>query len=278
MILKPHVNITGTGPNLALIHGWGLHGGIWNTLLPQLEKKFTIYNIDLPGFGRSAVHDGLYNLDYLVESVAVVIPDSCYLLGWSLGGLVATGLALKRPNCIKKLITVASNPSFVADEQWQYGMQANALKSFMKDLEQDYEGTVLRFLGVQTMGSATQKEDLKQLKASVFTHGQPAPKALRGGLQILYETNLIDQLKQLTMPLLGLYGRFDSLVPAKVASDVTQHLPKSEVIIYRQSAHAPFLSARDAFIRDVTAFLFGSQEELALFKSNGWHKGALDGP
>ena len=51
MLLEPYVSITGSGPALVLLHGWGLHGGIWQTLLPQLEKHYTVHNVDLPGFG-----------------------------------------------------------------------------------------------------------------------------------------------------------------------------------------------------------------------------------
>lgn len=260
MKLKPFVNVTGSGDSLVLIHGWGLHGGIWETILPALEEQFSVYNIDLPGFGYSAVHNGEYTFDYLVESVESVLPDvdsdkPFYLMGWSLGGLVATALALRNPDKISKLITVASNPSFVADESWLYGMKAKILDSFINYLEEDYEGTLIRFLSIQTMGSATQKEDIKRLRESVFIHGQPSKKALYGGLRILRDVNLVSQLGELKMPVLGLYGKLDSLVPVTVADDIESHIPHCKTIIYKNSAHAPFLSASEAFVKDVRDFL-----------------------
>lgn len=254
MNLQPYVFKSGSGPNLVLIHGWGLHGGIWETVLPQLEAHFTVYNIDLPGFGRSPVHNGDYSLDYLVETVSEVIPEQSLVIGWSLGGLIATGIALDKPHKVKRLITVASNPSFVATKDWKHGMQADVLESFIDYLEEDYETTLIRFLGIQTMGSATQKEDIKKLKVAVFMHGQPSKKALRGGLEILHDMNLVGRLGELKQPLLRMYGRLDSLVPAKVAQDITKHLPDSETIIYRKAAHAPFLSAADDFVADVKSF------------------------
>ncbi|MGX5173107.1 pimeloyl-ACP methyl ester esterase BioH [Aliikangiella sp. IMCC44653] len=259
MKLKPFCKQSGSGPKLVLLHGWGLHGGIWETVLPQLEANFEVFNIDLPGFGYSPVYNGEYTLEYLVESVAAVIPEDCYLLGWSLGGLVATGIALKYPQKIKKLITVASNPSFVATPEWRFGMQAETLESFIAFLEEDYEGTLIKFLGIQTMGSATQKEDIKRLKETVFIHGQPSKKALRGGLQILHDINLVEQLKALKMPILRLYGRLDSLVPAKVVADVAEHIPNSPSKIYRRAAHAPFLSVPQEFCDDVSGFLIHDQ-------------------
>lgn len=264
MNLKPFVSISGSGPILVLLHGWGLHGGIWQTVLPALEENFTVYNIDLPGFGYSAVHNGEYTLDYLVESIVSILPQNeadapCYLMGWSLGGLVAMSLAIRYPEKISKLIIVASNPNFVAGDNWRYGMQAQTLASFINYLEEDYEGTLIRFLTIQTMGSTTQRDDIKKLKEIVFIHGQPSKKALRGGLQIFHDVNLVPQLAELKMPVLTLYGRLDSLVPAKVSADVEEYIPHCQTITYRKSAHAPFLSASSTFVGDVTNFLLANE-------------------
>ncbi len=254
MTLKPFVNISGQGSAIALLHGWGLHGGIWETLVPKLAENYTVHNIDLPGFGYSPVYNGDYNLDYLVDSVADVLPEECVLLGWSLGGLVATKLAINYPEKIKKLITVSSNPSFVANDNWQ-GMKLDVLESFIGYLEEDYEGTLIRFLGIQTMGSKTQKDDLKMLKDTVFIHGQPSKKALRGGLQILKDNDLTEQLKQIKIPMLRLYGRLDALVPNKVCAAVDSLHQLSESKVYRKSAHAPFLSQFDEFYADLSQFI-----------------------
>ncbi len=264
MSIKPFVKQSGNGPALALIHGWGLHGGIWETILPRLEQQFTIYNIDLPGFGYSPVHNGDYTLDYLAESVAEILPEKCALLGWSLGGMVATKIALSHTQKVDKLITVASNPCFVAkttssasDSQNWPGMKPEVLASFIDYLEEDFEGTLIRFLGIQTMGSATQKADIKLLKDTVFIHGQPSKKALRGGLQILNNEDLSVDLHQLACPVFRLYGHLDALVPKKVAAAVEQLLPESESKTYRKSAHAPFLSHGEEFVNDICRFLCG---------------------
>ena len=255
MQLKPYCEISGQGPALALLHGWGLHGGIWQTILPALEKHFTVYNIDLPGFGRSGVYNGDYTLDYLAESVQSVLPEKCYLLGWSLGGVVATRLTLDYPDQVEKLILVCANPSFVSRDDWKLGMKMEVLNSFIDFLEEDYEGTLIRFLGIQTMGSATQKEDIKLLKEAVFLHGQPAKKALRGGLDIFHDINLTPELHNINQPVLSFYGRLDSMVSSKSAEALTQYFKDFRSVVYHKSAHAPFLSDSQRFVDDVCAFL-----------------------
>ncbi len=242
-------------PNLVLIHGWGLHGGIWETLIPQLETCYTVYNIDLPGFGRSPVSNGTYDLDYLVESVVSVLPEKCNILGWSMGGLVATKVALQYPDKIQSLITVASSPCFLASQTNPNGLNNSVLDTFIQYLSEDFRGTLIKFLSIQTMGSKTQKEDIQRLKETVFLHGTPAEKALAGGLNILKESNLSDGLKSLKMPLLRVYGKLDTLVPARSITSIDKLVPNSEKALFLKSGHSPFLSQTSEFIDCINRFI-----------------------
>ncbi|MGB0495739.1 MAG: pimeloyl-ACP methyl ester esterase BioH [Kangiellaceae bacterium] len=241
-------------PKLALIHGWGLHGGIWETLISKLESQYQVYNIDLPGFGRSPIANGDYNLEYLVESVVSVLPEKCHIIGWSMGGLVATATALKYPERIDKLVTVASSPCFVETERNPHGMNKTILDTFIQYLSEDFRGTLIKFLSIQTMGSKTQKADIQRLKETVFLHGVPAEKALAGGLSILKNTDLSEQLNDLKMPLLRIYGKLDTLVPRRSISYVDKLVPSSEKIIFSKSGHSPFLSQTFEFIDSVSKF------------------------
>ncbi len=262
---KPHVQITGKGPNLVLLHGWGLHGGIWQTVLPRLEQYFTVHNVDFPGFGKSKFDNKdcelVYDIRYLIETIAQILPERCYLMGWSLGGTVATALAGKFSGKIEKLITVASNPCFVANKDWHYGMNQQALESFIETLSGDFKATLNRFLMIQTMGSPTQKQDVAQLKDAVFMYGMPSEKALSGGLQILLDVDLRETIEKLTIPLLRIYGKLDTLVPVRSARLTTQLVPNSQSSIFKKSGHAPFLSESDEFVKQVVAFLSLTEDQ-----------------
>ena len=242
-------------PNLALIHGWGLHGGIWQTIIPQLAKHFNVYNIDLPGFGQSPVYNGSYSLAYLVESVISILPEKCILLGWSMGGLVATAVAEQYPEKVEKLITVASSPCFLATESNPKGMNKEVLETFINYLAEDFRGTLIKFLSIQTMGSSTQKEDIQRLKETVFLHGTPAEKALAGGLELLKNVDLSETLIDLEMPLLRIYGKLDTLVPVKSIEAIDQLAPKSQKQLFLKSGHSPFLSQSSEFVESIIAFM-----------------------
>lgn len=259
MALQPYFEQVGQGPDLVLLHGWGVHGGIFEQLYETLAQHFRVTNIDLPGFGRSPMPNDPYTIELLADQVLKVVPDNAHFLGWSMGGLLASFIAIHHPQRVNKLVTVASNPYFLVDENWPYAMQTKVMENFVTLLEEDYETTLIRFLAIQTMGSETQKQDIQRLKETVFLHGQPAKKALRGGLNILKDVDLRHLLKDLNHDTLRIYGRLDGLVPVKAADKIAELLPDSEQVIFRKASHAPFLSHQKAFCETVIEFLGSKQ-------------------
>jgi len=48
-----YVEQRGQGPDLVLLHGWGLNLRVWDTLTDELASGFRVIAVDLPGHGRS---------------------------------------------------------------------------------------------------------------------------------------------------------------------------------------------------------------------------------
>lgn len=253
--LKPYIESFGEGKDIVLLHGWGLHSGIWQFLAQDLKDNYRVHLIDLPGFGRSPIPSADYNLELLTQQVLSVAPDKAIYVGWSLGGVVASQIAIDFPEKVEKLVCVGSSPKFVEAEDWPYAMKTKIMQGFCQFLEEDYEGTIIRFLAIQAMGSETQKEDIKYLKDSVFIHGMPASKALRGGLAMLDDIDQRQQLAKIIAPTLRIYGRLDALVPVSVAEKVQSLHPASRHSIFAKAGHAPFLTNRKAFHQELVTFI-----------------------
>ncbi|MEE8379313.1 MAG: alpha/beta fold hydrolase, partial [Gammaproteobacteria bacterium] len=81
---------TGQGPDLVFLHGWGMNGDVWESVTPSLAKNYRVTTVDLPGHGRSVDKLDDYSLKNLAKQVMDVTPPGAALVGWSLGGLVAT--------------------------------------------------------------------------------------------------------------------------------------------------------------------------------------------
>ena len=77
----------GTRADMVLVHGWGLHGGIFRSLAEQLAREFRVTMVDLPGHGRSSATDHNFDLNKTADMLAKLIGKPAVWLGWSLGGV-----------------------------------------------------------------------------------------------------------------------------------------------------------------------------------------------
>ena len=249
-----HVERSGRGPDLLLIHGWGLHGGIFQTVAPALAARFRLHIVDLPGHGRSPLPEGDYTLEALAGMLAAAVPADSHWLGWSLGGRIAlTGAALGLP--IARLILVGSTPCFTRRDDWPHGMEPAEFARFAHALEQDWPSTLQRFLAIQTRGSSQAREELRLLRQAVFTHGQPQAGALGKSLKLLREADLRPLLARIKQPALLIHGARDTLSPLAAAEYSVKALPDGRLTTIAGAGHAPFLSHPDEFTAALTDFL-----------------------
>ncbi len=250
-----YIESVGQGPDLVLLHGWGLNGGVWQGIAPQLATQFRLHLVDLPGFGHSPLEAQQdYRLDSLVQCLLPVLPARFHLLGWSMGGLLATQLALLQPERLLSLVTVASAPHFVAGPDWP-GIQPQVLQAFSQQLQSDPVKTIERFLAIQAMGSEHVKEDVRQLRGLLALRPSPDPVALAGGLRLLAEVDLRDRLAEVRLPWLRCYGRLDALVPQAQMALVDELAPGSQHELFAGASHAPFISHPQSFVERLSAFL-----------------------
>ncbi len=237
--------------HLVLLHGWGLNAQVWDCITPQLRAHFTLHLVDLPGYGRSEGF-GALSLAEMTEQVLAHAPQQAIWLGWSMGGLVASQVALQAPERVSALVTVASSPCFSAQETWP-GIKPEILAGFQHQLSEDFQRTVERFLALQTLGTESARQDARLLKNSVLSLSMPSTEVLNGGLEMLKTVDLRDQLSTLQMPFLRLYGHLDGLVPRKIVPLLDEMWPQSESVIFPKAAHAPFVSHPAPFCESLLA-------------------------
>lgn len=250
-----HRETRGSGPDVALLHGWGLHGGIWEHVADDLAPRHRVHLLDLPGFGRSGWDKGSGDLEGMARRAAEHLPHECSLVGWSLGGMVALRIALLFPQRVRRLVLVATTPRFVAHRTWPHGMEPPTLAAFATHLAKDWRKTVQDFLGLQVRGDENQLETLRELKRIVFQHGEPNGTALAAGLEILRTVDLRDQLARISVPTLVIAGQYDRLTPPAASEALAAAIPGARYVLVPRAAHAPFLSHRAEFVREVAAFL-----------------------
>ena len=241
--MKLYTRVLGQGPDLVLLHGWGMNEVVWSAIVPNLAHRHRVTLVELPGHGGSDYDPAWNSLESWASACLEVMPKQADWIGWSLGGHLALRAALDAPHRVRKLLLVNSSPRFVKGPGWPHAVDEPTLRQFSVALKRNHQQTLARFLSLQVQGDEAARESLRLLRSDLIARPEPHPKALEQGLDLLLDVDLRDQLPNLRCPCLWLLGERDTLVPAGVAEDLARmSMPDSRVRILRGCAHAPFIS------------------------------------
>ncbi len=243
------------GPDLVLLHGWGLHSGVWDETAAQLAQRFRVTLIDLPGHGRSPAPVGPYALPALAQALAEAAPAQAVWIGWSLGALAAMQVAALHPARVSSLVLVTATPRFTQAADWLHAVAPQVLDEFHAALAADHRATLRRFLALQLRGSEGARTTQQRLETVLFRHGVPDVAALGAGLALLRDSDLRRDLDAIHCPALVVAGERDTLTPPAAQRYLAEHLPQAQLSVIAGAGHAPFLSHGAAFMRDLSMFL-----------------------
>lgn len=259
--IKLNTETFGQGKSLCLIHGWGAQNSVWREWAQtHLAPHFEVTLIDLPGFGGSPKIELQAGEDLnqaWLDAVADVLPTKTYLLGWSLGGLIALQLAERYPQHIKSLICLASTPSFVQTENWKWGVSPELMGDFIKTLGLDSLALLSRFWKLQLQGSDGARQLIKHFTTQMKNRRMPSFIGLLQGLELLRDIDMRKNLASIQQPTLWLLGENDPLVPQEIVKLLPEMQPNSQVEIIQGAAHVPFFSHPEQTAQKVNAFLLG---------------------
>ena len=234
-----HVTCCGRGPDLVLLHGWGLHEGVWETLAALLARQARVHRVDLPGHGKSDPLPGEW--PEWVEALGEVVPPGAVVGGWSLGAQLALALAVARPGRVSGLVLVSATPRFVAGHDWSQGVAGAVLDRFEAGLARDPDATLERFLVLMARGAARPRALVEKLRAVQGAGPRPAAEALAAGLKFLRDNDLRPLVARVGCPVQVIHGEPDEIVPAAAGAWLASRLPRARLARVPGGGHAPFL-------------------------------------
>ena len=252
-----HVETSGTGPPIVLLHGFALHGGLFAPLASELASHYRVHVVDLPGHGWSGTVEpfDLASFASTIDRALADVREPLTVLGWSLGGQVAMQWAVARPARVRRLILVASTPSFIAREGWPRGVPQTSLARFGDELSTAYALTLRRFLTLQVRGSDEGRRTLTELRERLLERGEPSREALRAALALVTDNDLRPLLARVRARTLVIAGDRDVLVPLESTRALAMALPDAVHRTIVGAAHAPFLSHPAAFRAALAGFI-----------------------
>jgi pimeloyl-[acyl-carrier protein] methyl ester esterase len=238
---------------VVLLHGWGVRPAVFEGLRAELAHGYEVRTPALAGYdGTSSCAP--YDLDCLAQRVASAAPDRCFVAGWSLGGQVALAWAKRSPRQVERVALIATTPCFVQRDAWKSAMEPHVLQAFASALEVDANRTLSRFALLQARGDTRSKSVVSALRRTLASPADTDLNALRGGLEILLQSDLRPRLQDVAQEAIVLHGKHDTLVPLAAAEYLASSLPRAKLTVLRDSAHAPFVANPGSVGRELQAF------------------------
>ncbi|MFX0004792.1 MAG: alpha/beta fold hydrolase [Candidatus Hodarchaeota archaeon] len=120
-----YVDFGGSGDYIVLLHGLMSRANNWYETALWLKKNYHVIGFDQRGHGRSEKPDSDYSRDIMIDDIALTMDElsirNSIVMGHSMGGSIAWGLAVNYPNLVKALIIEdksAQSPSKDALDEW----------------------------------------------------------------------------------------------------------------------------------------------------------------
>jgi pimeloyl-ACP methyl ester carboxylesterase len=225
--------IAGAGPPLLLITGLGYGGWFWHKVTPGRSSYFQITTFDNRGAGQTDHPPGPYTIPQMAADTAGLIEalglTDVYLVGHSMGGLIAQELVLSRPELVRKLVLASTNfggPNVIP-------ITPEALDVLM-NRDGDPVELVKRGVTVATApGFLERNPDVLQ-ELIAYRLSDPVPPAqYQAQIAGAILHNAENRLSQIQCPTLILFGAHDKVVPpgngdlmaAKIAGAQLKLLP-----------------------------------------------------
>ena len=237
---------------MVLLHGWGADSTVFNGFAESLTQHRDVILVDLPGFGGSEPWPHL-QLAALLDALSAQLPERFSLLGWSLGGMVATAFCDRFPERVSHLITLAANARFVAGDNWPTAMPPKTFRQFCGFFDKSPEACLKQFVGLETQGDSRQRQLLKALRLLPADTNSNWNRALA----LLGEIDNRAALVNLLVPGLHLFGENDALVPAAAAADIAALNAGQKVAVLAGAGHALHLSVPEQLVEKIECFLRG---------------------
>ncbi|MGX1127108.1 alpha/beta fold hydrolase [Pseudomonas sp. HLS-6 TE3448] len=254
--LRLHYLDEGSGPVVLWLHGSGPGASGFSNFKGNypafVEAGYRNILLDLPGFGRSDKPDDVqYNLDFFVDCVGTFLTEigveRCTMLGNSLGGAIALGLALRYPSLTERLILLA--PGGVEERETYFQMQGivrmvNLFNAGPIGLEE-----MRSMMRLQLFDDSILPESLLLERVAVAV---TQPKNLFSTMMV---PNMEARLGEIRCPILGFWGSNDNFNPVSGVQRIIDGAENARFIVLNRCGHWVQVEHPELFNRSCIDFL-----------------------
>jgi pimeloyl-ACP methyl ester carboxylesterase len=175
------------------------------------------------------------------------------LLGWSLGGIVAQGVALTEPGLVRRLIVAGSTPGGVPDVP----RMGERVQSIVVKPVNDDEDFLYLFFPETPEARAAGQASLARLRHRLdASNAAISPQATKAQLTAIAGfPGYWDRLDELSVPVLLANGTDDVMIHADSTYAAAQRLINARTVLWSDAGHGFLFQHVDDFAREVSWFL-----------------------
>jgi sigma-B regulation protein RsbQ len=244
---------------MVFAHGFGCDQNMWRFVAPAFEDDYKVVRFDYLGHGlsdrsaydrsRYATLDG-YAQDLLEICEELSLTDAVFV-GHSVSSIIGLLAAAKAPERFDRLVLIGPSPRYVNDGDYVGGFTREQIDGLLDLLDSNHLGWSSAMAPV-IMGNP-QRPALGEELTNSFCRTDP--EVAKQFARVTFLSDNREDLPKGNTKSLILQCKEDAIAPLSVGQYVHRHLPRSEMVILDATGHCPHLSAPDATIAAIKAFL-----------------------
>ncbi|GAB3582374.1 alpha/beta hydrolase [Hymenobacter daeguensis] len=244
---------------MVLLHGLGGHQGMWQPLLPALEKRYRVVRLDLVGCGDSDAtaysterHGTLTgHVQDLLGVLRALNLHNVVFMGHSVGAIIGMLAAIEEPNRFASMVLIAPSPRFLNSHDYHGGYERGDVEELLNAMEADFMGWTDAF--VPAVVGVADRPDLLMNFTNSFVRANPT--VVRHLTRVVFMADVRDDLPRLTTPTLIIQAAHDAITPLAVGQYLHDNLMDSCIAIIDTLGHCPHLTAPEQTLAAVDKFL-----------------------
>lgn len=264
---KIHLQVSGEGRPIIMLHGWTASAQEWFPFLDQLSAHHRIFRWDARGHGghrltretAPTVKRMARDLRNLIERFDL---HDAVAVGHSMGALTLWQY-IEEYGCepLAKVCFVDQSPKLLTDSEWPHGIygdfSAERAAAFLGHLEEDFAESVLRLgaLGLNERARQKYEENGKGWEKARHSLKNLDPAPLIACWQSLTEADYRATLERINIPALLIYGGASNFYHSETAHYVKAKIAGAILRIYENTDHSPHQWQRERFARDLLEFI-----------------------
>lgn len=236
-------------PAIVYANSLGTDLRVWDPLIPHMPPGWRHLRYDKRGHGLTEAPLTDWQIDDLVQDLARLIEvreaAPAVVVGLSVGGLIAIGLAASRPDLVRAIVLADTAAKIGTAEMWN-GRIAAIRGGGMAAV---VDGTMERWFTPAFRNDPSRVAPWRMMVARTDVHGYVTTSAA------IRDADYRDRAAALALPAIAVVGESDGATPPELVRQTAQMIPGCGFEVIAGAGHIPSAEQPEALAAIIGGFL-----------------------